>query len=96
MLDSREFTNEKLHELHGRMKFYLGKCLLDFIVIDNPIKDYSGAEKFFTDEGIEIYFLIKKKYFEMSNKWLPVVEKYKLSNQLYNFSYSLFKDLNPL
>lgn len=96
MLDSREFTNEKLHELHGRMKFYLGKCLLDFIVIDNPINNYSGAEKLFTDEGLEIYSLIKNKYFEMSNKWFPVVEKYKLNNQLYNFSYSLFKDLNPL
>lgn len=96
MLESNEFSGDKIHELHGRMKFYIGKCYLDLILIDDPIEDCNNAEILFTEEGMDLFLTMKNKYFEMVTKWYPVIKDYKLYNQLYNFSYSLFKELNPI
>jgi hypothetical protein len=96
MLENNVFDGEKLHEILGRMKFYIGKCFLDLRVIDNPITETSKAKKLFTEKGFKIYDSIREKYLEMNRKWMPKVQSFKLDNQLYNFSYSRFKKLNPI
>lgn len=96
ILDSQEFSGDKIHELQGRMKFYIGKCYLDLMLIDDPIESNNNAENLFTQKGLNLFLTMKNKYFEMLNKWLPIVKDHKLDNQLYNFSYSSFKELNPV
>jgi hypothetical protein len=96
MLENNVFEGEKLHELLGRMKFYIGKCYLDLKIFENGKNIDTEPKKIFTNKGLEIFTEIKNKHLEMSNKWLDKVKGFKLDNQLYNFSYSLFKKLNPI
>ncbi|MFH4968281.1 hypothetical protein V8G61_08765 [Gaetbulibacter sp. M240] len=95
ILENDVFEGEKLHELLGRMKFYIGKCYLDLKIFENPINKIE-VENIFEDKGLEIYSELKNKHKEMSQKWISKTQNFRLDNQLYNFSYSLFKELNPI
>ena len=95
-LENNVFTGKQKHEAMGRIAFYIGKCYRDALLIDNPIKTNEKAKEYFTNEGLIIYTEIKNKWFEMYDKWYDKVKHFDMSNQPYNFTYSKFKELNPI
>ena len=101
-LDKNIFTGLKKHELLGRLSFYLNKCYSDFSLIEIPSVKRNKVDKLydsislFTKDGFILYDGMKKKYKKIHNKWHEGIDKFDLSNQPYNFTFSKFLELNPL
>jgi len=95
-LSNDAFNEKQTHEAKGRISFYITKCYNDFLLIDSPINSRGKAEEYFTEKGLEIYLEIKELWIKMHQKWYSEVGSYDMINQPYNFTYSKFKELNPL
>lgn len=79
---------KKQFEALGRMKFYIGKCKLDLMLIDEKV------DALFTEKGLAIYSKIKTQYIIVRNKYSEESSEIRLENQLYNFTISRFLELN--
>lgn len=86
------FSGRNKHEAHGRMYFYISKTEWDF----EFLKDGIGEENLFTDKGLGLYTKMRDEIFEISQFWKPKLNYLNIQNQPYNFTYSLFVELNPL
>jgi hypothetical protein len=95
-LDNNAFAGKQKHEALGRIAFYIYKCYSDLLLIDNPINSEEKAVEYFTNDGLLIYRELKIKWKEMYKKWFGLTKHFDLSNQPYNFTYSLFLELNSL
>ncbi|MFT6947465.1 MAG: hypothetical protein ACJARP_001890 [Vicingaceae bacterium] len=89
-------NSEKRHEALGRLKFYVGKCYQDLILIDESIESSTNAKKMFNDKGLLIFNEIKKTWKLIVNKWQPEIKDFDMSNQPYNFSFLNLLEKNPL
>ncbi|WP_316820485.1 hypothetical protein [Pedobacter gandavensis] len=90
------FSGHKKHEAVGRMSFYIRKCYSDLGLIERPKEENYTVDKLFTREGLVIYNEIKNFFIEITKEWGPQVKNLELSNQTYNFNYSIFLASNPL
>lgn len=95
-LENNAWEGKQKHEAIGRIAFYINKCYRDTLLIDNPINSEEKATEYFTNDGLLIYRELKAKWKEMYEKWFGLTEHFDMSNQPYNFTYSLFLELNPL
>lgn len=95
-LENNVWVGKQKHEAMGRIAFYINKCYSDLLLIDNPINSEEKAVECFTNDGLLIYRELKIKWKKMYKKWFGVTKHFDMSNQPYNFTYSLFLELNPL
>jgi hypothetical protein len=95
-LEKNVFEGKQKHEALGRIAFYISKCYRDLLLIDNPISSETKSNECFTANGLLIYKELKQKWKEMYVKWFEKTKHFDMSNQPYNFTYSLFLELNPL
>ena len=95
-LENNVWKGKQKHEAIGRIAFYINKCYSDLLLIDNPISSEEKAVEYFTNDGLLIYRELKIKWKDMHKKWFGLTKHFDMSNQPYNFTYSLFSELNPL
>ncbi|MBB5619560.1 hypothetical protein HDE69_000596 [Pedobacter cryoconitis] len=95
-LKVKAFIGYKKHEAMGRMAFYIRKCYSDIGLIEKPKNGEYPANKLFTPNGLVIYNELKSIFMEMAKEWGPQVKHFDLSNQPYNFNYSIFLASNPI
>lgn len=90
------FDKKQSHEAKGRIGFYLKKLMLDMDRFKKVIDFYNGIEFVLTNDGIEIYHMMKITFTEMITKWHSISKKYDYKNQPYNFTYKEFIKLNSI
>jgi hypothetical protein len=93
-LKNNSFEDKQKKEAIGRIGFYLNKCNVDLDRFEKINAFFSGIENVLTPKGIEIYDLIKEKYFEISQKWHLTTKHFDYGNQTYNFTFKFFNKLN--
>ncbi len=93
-LYNNSFNEKQQKEAIARIGFYLKKSSSDLNCFDKIIVYFGGIENIFTNDGFEIYSLMKNKIIEVSNKWKPITSNFNYSNQPYNFTNELFIELN--
>jgi hypothetical protein len=95
-LEDNSLDEKKIHEIKGRIGFYLIKCKLDLANFEKVINYYLSIQNVLSQDGINIFNSIVDKYIEMLNKYRKDVSGYNYNNQPYNFTYSNFIKINPL
>jgi hypothetical protein len=95
-IDNSFLKTRQIHEAHGRIGFYLLKYKSDLERFENIEIEHKGIENILTNEGIEIFNMIKFMYAEKSKKYIELTKQLKFYNQPYNFTYSKFLELNPI
>lgn len=85
------YRGKKLHEIKGRLLYTLTKCGNDLNLINEE-----KANKYFTEKGLKIYYVILKTYHEIRDRRFYLFEKHTIKNQPYNFTYSVFDKMNPI
>ncbi len=93
-LINNSFNEIQKKEAIGRIGFYLNKCSKDIQNFDGIINYFQCIENIMTPSGIEIYSIIKHKYFEILEKWHPIIKHFNYDNQTYNFAFKNFNLLN--
>lgn len=96
LLDENVFTDDKKHEVLGRMRFYIGKCNSDIHLLEHPEDPALALDKLLTEKGLFLFNEIKKEFEHIADKWWPIVGDFDISNQPYNFTFSNFIALNPI
>lgn len=95
-LAKNRFSKRQEKEAIGRIGFYLNKCSNDLNRFEKINDLHNGIENVLTDEGREIYDIIKQKYSEAVQKWQTTINGFDYSNQTYNFTFKNFDALNTL
>lgn len=95
-IENKCFNLSQTHEAKGRIGFYLKKLMSDMDSFKKVIDFYNGIEFVLTNDGIEIYHMMKITFTEMITKWYSISKKYDYKNQPYNFTYQEFIKLNPI
>ncbi len=90
--DSFNVLEEK--EAIARIGFYINKCSIDIGNFEKFISFYKVTENVLTNDGIEIYMMIKEEYMKMKTRWNPVISKLNYDNQPYNFTFDIFVENN--
>ncbi|PAM95750.1 hypothetical protein B4N84_06555 [Flavobacterium sp. IR1] len=93
-LAKNKFNNKQEKEAVGRIGFYLCKCAHDLDRFDRISDFYDGIENVLTEEGKDIFALIREKFVEIAQKWQNTVKDFDYSNQAYNFEFLKFKEVN--
>ena len=94
LLRNKSLTPEKEFEALGRMKIYLHKYLYDLELLENKENGHKGIEGICTEKGKTIFLDFKKNYLEKAEYWTAKLTEFSLAKQPYNFSFSIFKELN--
>lgn len=95
-IDSNCFNKKQNFEAKARIGFYLNKCKSDLINFSKIIKFYGGIDKVISEDSTQLFETIKNKYFEIEEKWRPVIKKFNYGKQPYNFTFDKFLILNPI
>lgn len=88
------FDARQIHEAQGRIGFYIKKLISDINNFEMVVNQYKGIEFILTEEGIEIYNMMKNKFSEIICKWHEKTKTFEFANQSYNFAYKEFNKLN--
>jgi hypothetical protein len=95
-LENKCFSNRQVHEVKGRIGFYLLKYKLDLLNFEKIVQHYKSIENVLTNEGISLFQIIANKYVETHKKYDILISKFDYKNQPYNFTYSDFIKKNPI
>lgn len=97
-LDSNTFSIKQRHEALGRLLFYISKCDIDLnLIISGKINNQAlECKDIFTEDGLYIYREVENKFKFIKEKWGDSLRSFNLSGQPYNFTYSIFLQLNPI
>ena len=89
------FDKTQTYEAIARIGFYLIKYRNDLIKFEQVVSHYTIIDNVLTNDGINIFKLIKDKYIEMHTKWYDIIFKFNYKNQPYNFTLKDFLIQNP-
>jgi hypothetical protein len=93
-LKNNSFNNSQKTEAIARIGFYINKCSIDIKLFDKICECFNGIDNVLTSKGTELVSLVMHKYKEIYNEYNPKTKKFDYSNQMYNFAFKNFIELN--
>ncbi len=93
-IESNFFNSKQELEATARIGFYLRKYKYDLVCFEKVCKHFSGIENVIREPSINLYGIIKEKYFKMASKYDEKIKNHDYTNQPYNFTFRNFMEIN--